>query len=52
MQHTNWQNLEIKQHWEIIAETTEEQMIYFSMEKQKELKKSIQIIDKLIQKLK
>jgi hypothetical protein len=51
MQHTNWDNLEIKRHWDIIATLAEEQLIYFSMEKQKEVKQSIDIIDRMISKL-
>ena len=50
MSKTNWNQIEVKQAWDQIAEIAEEQLIYFNKTKQEKIKKSIALLDGFVHK--
>lgn len=52
MQHTNWANIEIKRSWEVLSTMIDEQMIYFSEQKQHEVEAALTTVNNYIKKIK
>lgn len=50
MPKIDWNQIEVEQAWDHIAEIAEEQLIYFNKTTQEKVKKSIELLDKFVHK--